>query len=93
MFESLKWAEETLRTKGFSNYSPEDIIEEIQSNIVKNGGEIDYVKVVDPNTLRDLSKFEKGVVVIALATFFPSKHEGARVRLIDNIEIQLLKSL
>lgn len=89
MFESFQWAEETLKTKGFSNCSPEDLIEEIQRRIANKGGEIDYVKVVDPNTLQDLSKFEKGVVVIALAAFFPSKHEGAKVRLIDNIEIHL----
>jgi len=89
MFQSFQWAEEILKTKGYSNYSPGDIIEEIRGRIASKGGEIDYVKVVDPNTLQDLSKFEKGVVVIALAIFFPSKHEGAKVRLIDNIEIHL----
>eukprot|EP00210_Caulerpa_lentillifera_P004874 g4652.t1 len=87
IFQSLQWAEAKLKAQGFANSSPNDLIDEIKDRISVKGGKVDYVKIVDPSSLEDLSKLDTEVIVIAIAVFFPSKHKGATVRLIDNIEI------
>jgi pantoate--beta-alanine ligase len=56
------------------------LISTMQEMIEAKGGEIDYISVIDSNTLEDLSSLTSGCRVV-LAAFF------AGTRLIDNIEI------
>ncbi len=74
---SLKAAEEEI-VSGECN--PAVIIEHITTLISKNGGKIDYVEIINPDTLQPIINIETETL-IAIAAFF------GKTRLIDNILI------
>ena len=54
--------------------------------IVQGGGQVDYVEVVDPDSLESRTGSEGGAAVLAVAAFFPAE-SGPAVRLLDNIQL------
>jgi pantoate--beta-alanine ligase len=73
LYQSLKLAEKEIK-KGVKDPK---IIKEKMKNLIEEKGEIDYISIADPQTLQEVEKIEKKVLV-ALAV----KIDG--VRLIDN---------
>ncbi len=75
LFQTLKWVREAhksgLRDPGLA-------ISRMRRMIKRKGGRIDYIEMVDKNTLEPVKKLKKRTL-IALAVFF------GRTRLIDNI--------
>lgn len=56
-----------------------------RSTVEKYGGRVDYVDMVDERTLRRVKTVRKAKrILMAVAAFYRSKHEGQEVRLIDN---------
>lgn len=78
LYRALQWAKGTYYKENIR--SPEYIIQRMQQMIEEKGGKIDYIAVVDKQTLRPVRVLEKGNL-IALAVFFD------KTRLIDNIII------
>ena len=74
LYQSLKWLRKAYK-KGLRN--PRVAIEKMRKMIKGKGGRIDYIEMVDKNTLASVKKLQKGTL-IALAVFF------GRTRLIDN---------
>ena len=60
----------------------EKIMTAISRQIENSGGEIDYVAIYDANTLDDVSKKSKKILIACAATF-------GKARLIDNIVLDL----
>ena len=90
LHESLKWAEKEVQTR---QCSLDQLIQEIRKRITEEGGEVDYVKVVDPETLEDKKDLQDTAsIVIAVAAFFINKAQQPEVRLIDNILVTLPKT-
>ncbi|GMH35865.1 hypothetical protein BSKO_03733 [Bryopsis sp. KO-2023] len=85
LFQSLKWAKSEVKTRKAT--SPDDLRKGIEEKIAASGGDIDYVEVVDAETLDKVGQVGKEPLLIAVAVFFPAK-DGDRVRLIDNIVIE-----
>ena len=77
LHQSLQWIKHSFR-KGFTD--PKKAIKKIQNMIEEKGGKIDYVEIVDKDTLRPVKKLSKRTL-IALAVFF------GKTRLIDNTVI------
>ena len=78
LYKSLQLAQERF-TKGISD--SRKIISEMTDVIKKNNGIIDYIEVVDSNTLENLSELEKGCRILLAVKI-------EKTRLIDNIEIK-----
>ncbi|MEO0141856.1 MAG: pantoate--beta-alanine ligase [candidate division WOR-3 bacterium] len=78
LYRALQWAKGTYYKENIR--SPEYLIQRMQQMIEEKGGKIDYIAVVDKQTLRPVRVLEKGNL-IALAVFFD------KTRLIDNIII------
>ena len=74
LYQSLKWLRKAYR-EGLRN--PRGGIAKMRRMIQGKGGRIDYIEMVDRNTLEPVKKIRKGTLV-ALAVFF------GRTRLIDN---------
>ena len=74
LYQSLKWLRKAYK-KSLRN--PRVAIEKMRKMIKGKGGRIDYIEMVDKNTLASVKKLQKGTL-IALAVFF------GRTRLIDN---------
>jgi pantoate--beta-alanine ligase len=53
------------------------IYKAIQTNITQNQGKVDYIEILDPDTLKPLKTIQKNTL-IAIAAFF------GKTRLIDN---------
>ena len=71
-------------------HAPDYLIQEIRKRITEEGGKVDYVKVVDPETLEDKEDLQHVTsIVIAVAAFFSNRAQLPEVRLIDNILITL----
>jgi pantoate--beta-alanine ligase len=81
LYRALKVARSTILTEGVRN--PGKVIKKIVG-IIKSVGstEIDYVKIVDADTLEDVKKI-KGKVLVALAVRI------GKARLIDNIILRV----
>jgi pantoate--beta-alanine ligase len=77
LYQSLKWVKNAYK-KGLRN--PTKAIQRIKAMIRKRGGRIDYVEVVDKNTLRPVRSLTAGTVV-CLAVYFGT------TRLIDNMSM------
>ena len=84
LYESLRLAEQIIH-KG--ERTAAEVIESVRSLLADNAplGEIDYVAIVDPDSLAAVEEIEDDVV-IALAVKFPS------ARLIDNMRVDVSKS-
>ena len=78
LYKSFQLAQERF-TKGISD--SRKIISEMTEVIKKNNGIIDYIEVVDSNTLENLSELEKGCRILLAVKI-------EKTRLIDNIEIK-----
>lgn len=78
LYKSLQLAQERFK-KGIID--SRKIISEMTDLIKKNNGIIDYIEVVDSNTLENLSELEKGCRILLAVKI-------EKTRLIDNIEIK-----
>jgi len=79
LFRALRHAEELI---ALGERLPQKVINAISDMIVREtSGAIDYVALVDVNTLQDVKEI-RGQILIALAVFF------GKTRLIDNILVQ-----
>ena len=56
---------------------PHETIKKIRNMIKQKGGRIDYIEVVDKNTLKPVKRLKKGTLLV-LAVYF------GKTRLIDN---------
>jgi pantoate--beta-alanine ligase len=74
LYQSLKWVKEAYKD-GLSD--PRVAVARMKKMIKAKHGRIDYIEMVDKNTLEPVKKLKKGTLV-ALAVFF------GRTRLIDN---------
>ena len=74
LYQSLKWVKEAYKD-GLRD--PKLAIVRMKKMIKAKGGRIDYIEMVDKNTLEPIKKLKKGTLV-ALAVYF------GRTRLIDN---------
>ena len=75
LYQSLKWLKKAYR-EGLRN--PREGFIKMRRMIRGKGGRIDYIEMVDKNTLEPVKKLKKGTLV-ALAVYF------GRTRLIDNV--------
>lgn len=66
---------------GGKNRSAQETAAAVSNSIALAGGSVDYVHVVDAETMAPLTVFGPRLALIAVAAFFGS------VRLIDNIEV------
>jgi pantoate--beta-alanine ligase len=78
LYQSLRWARNSFYKENMK--SPEYIITQMRQMIEAKGGSIDYIAIVDENSL-DPAKYVKKGNRILLAVFF------GKTRLIDNIAI------
>jgi pantoate--beta-alanine ligase len=78
LYKSLQLAQERFK-KGIID--SRKIISEMTDVIKTNNGIIDYIEVVDSNTLENLSELEKGCRILLAVKI-------EKIRLIDNIEIK-----
>jgi pantoate--beta-alanine ligase len=74
LYESLKWVREAYKD---GLHDPKVAVARMKKMIKAKGGRIDYVELVDKNTLEPVKKLKRGTLV-ALAVYF------GRTRLIDN---------
>ncbi len=80
IYNALKYIEEQIVEHG--KRDPKELIEEAIQMIEKAGGRVDYVAIVDPETLDDLDRIQDQNLVAAAAYF-------GKARLIDNILVDL----
>jgi len=74
IYESLKWIQNAYQ-KGLR--TPKKAAAEIERMIKEKGGKIDYIEIVDKDTLKPVKRLRRGTLV-AVAVFF------GKTRLIDN---------
>jgi pantoate--beta-alanine ligase len=74
VYQSLKWVKEAYKD---GLHDPKIAVARMKKMIRAKGGKIDYIEMVEKNTLEPAKKLKKGILV-ALAVFF------GRTRLIDN---------
>ncbi|MEO0225510.1 MAG: pantoate--beta-alanine ligase [candidate division WOR-3 bacterium] len=77
LYQSLVMAKRLVKR---GEKDPGVIIDKMKKMITEKGGRIDYIKIVNRETLKDVKRVKKGDI-IALAVFF------GKTRLIDNISI------
>jgi len=77
LYQSLKWTKEAFQ-KGLRN--PQKAIDKMRAMITAQDGKIDYIQIVDKDSLIPARQLKRGTL-IALAVYF------GRARLIDNIII------
>ncbi|CAL5218733.1 g447 [Coccomyxa viridis] len=77
--QALKWASQAASSHECT--SGPQLAEQIAARISQSQGRVDYVEVVDAQTLEPVGDVRKQSTVIAVAAFFGS------VRLIDNLEL------
>lgn len=77
LYQTLLWIKQRFAA---GMHSPDRMLGAMTKKIQTNGGRIDYLVAVDPDTLRPVTTLKKGTL-IALAVFF------GKTRLIDNITL------
>lgn len=78
LYRALNWAREAFNKENIK--SPEYLTTQMRQMIEEKGGQVDYIAIVDNETLTPVRYIKKGDRIL-LAVFF------GRTRLIDNIEI------
>ena len=80
IFQSLQAAEVTSKQHGILNI-PESTVNDIRTTIESAGGTVDYIQIMDNETLQPISQTTTEIL-IAVAVFF------GKTRLLDNILIK-----
>eukprot|EP00803_Ostreobium_quekettii_P001429 evm.model.scf_424.6 EVM.evm.TU.scf_424.6 scf_424:57423-62947(+) len=80
----LRWAASEAKARPTTAAS--EIQRRVRTGIEEAGGNVDYVEVVDADTLQPMPDASQQATLVAVAAHFPAKG-GGTVRLIDNVVI------